>query len=291
MKVELKNTTRKLCVIGDPVLHSKSPLIQNAMIGELGLDYIYLCQPIPRGQGGRWLEAATVAGYAGFIATMPFKEELLPLMDQVEPFAQLCGAVNTVCIKDGKYYGYNTDGPGFLMALADLGVDPKGKRAVLLGAGGAAKAVALSLVQAGAEQVVICNRTLPKANELCKLMPGRLLPCEFTIKKLCKQMEEADLLVNCTSLGMAGTGAEFPDLSFVEALPAGAAVCDAVYAPLETRLLKAARARGLRTMNGLGMLVGQAVLALEHFAGAPIDREKAKAAALKALGRTAAPDG
>lgn len=283
MKVELKNTTRKLCVIGDPVLHSKSPLIQNAMIGELGLDYIYLCQPVPRGQGGRWLEAATVAGYAGFNATMPFKEELLPLMDQVEPFAQLCGAVNTVCIKDGKYYGYNTDGPGFLMALADLGVDPKGKRAVLLGAGGAAKAVALALGKAGA-RVSVCNRNAARAEELCKLMPERLSACEFTIKKLCKQAKEADLLVNCTSLGMEGTGADFEDLSFVEALRLGAAVCDAVYAPLETRLLKAARTRGLRTMNGLGMLVGQAVLALEHFAGAPIDREKAKAAALKALG-------
>ena len=281
MKVELKNTTRKLCVIGDPVLHSKSPLIQNAMIGELGLDYIYLCQPVPRGQGGRWLEEAA-AGYAGFNATMPFKEELLPLMDQVEPFAQLCGAVNTVCIKDGKYYGYNTDGPGFLMALADLGVDPKGKRAVLLGAGGAAKAVALALGKAGA-RVSVCNRNAARAEELCQLMPERLLPCEFTIKKLCKQVKEADLLVNCTSLGMEGTGADFEDLSFVEALRLGAAVCDAVYAPLETRLLKTARTRGLRTMNGLGMLVGQAVLALEHFAGAPIDREKAKAAALKAL--------
>ena len=282
MKVELKNTTRKLCVIGDPVLHSKSPLIQNAMIGELGLDYIYLCQPVPGGQGGAWLEAATVAGYAGFNATMPFKEELLPLMDQVEPFAQLCGAVNTVCIKDGKYYGYNTDGPGFLMALADLGVAPAGKKVVLLGAGGAAKAVALALGKAGA-CVSICNRNAARAEELCKLMPEQLSPRKFTIKELCKQAGEADLLVNCTSLGMEGTGADFEDLSFVEALRLGAAVCDAVYAPLETRLLKAARTRGLRTMNGLGMLVGQAVLALEHFAGAPIDREKAKAAALKAL--------
>lgn len=282
MKVELKNTTRKLCVIGDPVMHSRSPLIQNAMIGELGLDYIYLCQPVPGGQGGRWLEAATVAGYAGFNATMPFKEELLLFMDEVEPFAQLCGAVNTICIKDEKYYGYNTDGPGFLMALADLGVAPAGKKVVLLGAGGAAKAVALALGKAGA-RVSVCNRNMARAEELCQLMPEQLSPCGFTIKKLCKQMEEADLLVNCTSLGMAGTGTEFPDLSFVEALPAGAAVCDAVYVPLETRLLKAARARGLRTMNGLGMLVGQAVLALEHFAGEPIDREKAKAAALEAL--------
>lgn len=283
MKVELKNTTRKLCVIGDPVMHSRSPLIQNAMIGELGLDYIYLCQPVPKGQGGAWLEAAATAGYAGFNATMPFKEELFPLLDEVEPFAQTCGAVNTVCIKDGKYYGYNTDGPGFLMALAHLGVEPRGKRCVLLGAGGAAKAVALALAEAGAERVVICNRNVARAEELCKLVPERLSAHEFTIKELCKQLEGADLLVNCTSLGMEGAGTDFEDLSFVEALPDGAAVCDAIYAPPETQLLRVARERGLRTMNGLGMLVGQAVLALEHFAGAPIDRERAKAAALKAL--------
>ncbi len=282
MKVELKNTTRKLCVIGDPVLHSKSPLIQNAMIGALGLDYIYLCQPVQRGQGGAWLEAAAAAGYAGFNATMPFKEELLPLMDEVEPFAELCGAANTICIKDGKYYGYNTDGPGFLATLADLGVAPAGKKVVLLGAGGAAKSVALALGAAGAN-VAVCNRNLERAEKLCKLMPERLTAHEFTIKKLCKQLEGADLLVNCTPLGMEGTGTDFTDLSFVEALPAGAAVCDAIYAPAETALLRKARETGHPAMNGLGMLVGQAVLALEKFAGAPIDREKAKAAALKAL--------
>ena len=110
MKVELKNTTRKLCVIGDPVLHSKSPVIQNAMIGALGLDYIYLCQSVPRGEVGKWLSCAAYAGYAGFNATMPHKEELVPLMDELDPIARKCGAVNTVCIKNGKYYGYNTDG-------------------------------------------------------------------------------------------------------------------------------------------------------------------------------------
>lgn len=114
MQVELKNTSRKLCVIGDPVLHSKSPVIQNAIISEFGLDYIYLCQPVPRGEAGRWMECAAFAGYAGFNATMPHKEELVPLMDELDSLARICGAVNTVCIKDGKYYGYNTDVGGFL---------------------------------------------------------------------------------------------------------------------------------------------------------------------------------
>ena len=158
MQVEVKNSTKKLCVIGEPVLHSKSPLIQNTMLAALGLDYVYLCQPVPRGRCREWLECAKFAGYAGFNATMPHKEELVELMDELDGDARLFGAVNTVCIRDGRAYGYNTDGAGFLRALNDEGIDPAGKRVLVLGAGGAAKAVCLKLAQAGAE-VVVCNRT------------------------------------------------------------------------------------------------------------------------------------
>ena len=283
MQVELNNTTRKLCVIGDPVLHSKSPIIQNAMISALGLDYIYLCQPVPRGQTAQWLEAAAVAGYAGFNATMPHKEALVPLMDELDPLAEKCGAVNTVCIKEGKYYGYNTDGPGFLRALEELGPKAKGQKVLLLGSGGAAKAVGLALAEAGAK-VTIANRTVARAEELCRLDPARLTPAGFGGEELRALAAESGILVNCTPLGMAGTGKEFDDLSFVDALPQGAAVCDAVYAPAETALLKKARERSLPAMNGMGMLLHQAILALEHFTGERLDVEKAKAAALAALG-------
>lgn len=282
MRVEVKNTTRKLCVIGDPVLHSKSPILQNAMISALGLDYIYLCQPVPKGEAGRWLECAAYAGYAGFNATMPHKEELFPLMDEVDEGARRCGAVNTVCICDGKYYGYNTDGAGFLRALADLGVEPAGKRVTLLGSGGAAKAVALALAGAGAK-VTVCNRTVEKAEALCAADPASLTPAGFEIETLCKLASESDVLVNCTSLGMAGTGTQFADLSFLDCLPPHAAVCDVIYAPEETELLRRARAGGYPAMNGLGMLLHQAILALEHFTGEKLDVEKAKAAALAAL--------
>ena len=282
MRVEVKNTTRKLCVIGDPVLHSKSPVIQNAMIEALGLDYIYLCQPVPRGETRRWLECAAFAGYAGFNATMPHKEELFPLMDEVDEAARRCGAVNTVCLRDGKYYGYNTDGGGFLRALAELGVDPAGKRVILLGAGGAAKAVALALAGAGAA-VTVCNRTLEKAQALCAADRPNLTPGGFDLETLRRVAGESDMLVNCTCLGMAGTGRGFEDLSFVDALPAGAAVCDVIYAPAETALLRRARELGHPVMNGMGMLLHQAILALEHFTGEALDVEKAKAAARKAL--------
>ena len=272
MKVELTNTTKKLCVIGDPVLHSKSPLIHNTMLAALGLDYVYLCQPVPRGQAAEWLRCAKFAGYAGFNATMPHKEDLFPLMDETDEDARLYQAVNTVCIKEGRVYGYNTDGRGFLRALEDLKVTPAGRTVLLLGAGGAARAVALKLVQQGAKAVFVCNRTVEKAAALCASDPlGRLTPAGFDAATLGRLAARADLVVNCTSLGMEGTAGQFEDLSFLEALPAGVPVFDLIYAPAETALLRRARELGHPAANGLGMLVYQAVFALEHFTDTAID--------------------
>ena len=271
MQVELNNTTKKLCVIGDPVLHSKSPLIQNTMIKALGLDYIYLCQPVRAGETARWLEYAKFAGYAGFNATMPHKEALLPLMDDLDEDAKLYGSVNTVVLREGRALGFNTDGVGFHQALLHAGADPKGRRVLLLGAGGAAKAVALKLSQQGAASVIICNRTLEKAQALCDRAPEVLSPAGFDIDTLRAQAARADLLVNCTSLGMTGAKGQFDDLSFLETLPAGVPVCDLIYAPLETALLARARELGHPTLNGLSMLLYQAIFALEHFTGASID--------------------
>jgi len=267
---------KKLCVIGWPVSHSKSPLIHNAMISALGLNYKYLCQPVRPGELAAFLDRAKAEGYAGFNATMPFKEELLPYLDALDPLAAKLGAVNTVCIKDGKLYGYNTDCPGYVAALRGVGFDPAGKRALLLGAGGAAKAVALGLVEAGAA-VTIANRTAEKAAALAAPASDVMSTVHWAPDALSRAAGEADLLVNCTSLGMAGQG-EFGDLSFLEALPQGALVSDLIYHPLETALLRAARALGHPTVNGLPLLMHQAILALEHFTGRDLD-----AAAMAAL--------
>ena len=272
MKVEVTNSTKKLCVIGDPVLHSKSPLIHNTMLAALGLDYVYLCQPVPRGQAEEWLRCAKFTGYAGFNATMPHKEVLFPLMDETDEDARLYRAVNTVCIKDGRVYGYNTDGRGFVRALEDLDTTPADRTVLLLGAGGAARAVALKLVQQGAGAVFVCNRTLEKAAALCAHdLLGRLEPAGFDSATLRRLAARADLVVNCTSLGMEGTQGQFEDLSFLEALPTGTPVFDLIYAPAETELLRRARELGHPTANGLGMLVYQAVFALEHFTDTTID--------------------
>ena len=284
MLVHLENTTKKLCVIGDPVLHSRSPLIQNAMLAELGLDYLYMAQYVPRGGAAAWLEAAKCAGYAGFNATMPHKLELVPLMDELGEDARMYGAVNTVVLRDGRASGHNTDGRGFVRALADMGVEPGGLRVLLLGAGGAAKSVALKLAQCGAEQVFICNRTAERAAGLCAQGPeGRLTPAELAPETLCRLAAQCDLVVNCTSRGMEGAAEDFEDLSFLERLPAGAAVCDLIYAPAETALLKTARELGHPAQNGLGMLIYQGVYALELFTGVALDTARMRAVCEAAL--------
>ncbi len=275
---------KKLCVIGDPVSHSRSPLIQNAMIAELGLPYVYTAVPVARGELGAWLAGAEAEGYAGFNATMPHKEALAALVDVLSEEAAACGSVNTVCIRNGRLYGYSTDGEGFLRSLADAGAEPGGKRVLLLGAGGAARAVSLALASAGARSVTICNRTAERADALCAARPELLHPSGFTPEVLRREAERCDLLVNCTSLGMAGTSGRFKDFAFLDGLPAHAAVCDLIYNPPETMLLAQARQRGHLTLNGLGMLIHQAILALEHFTGYALDTGRLRAAVRRALG-------
>ena len=272
-----------LQVIGDPVLHSKSPVIHGAMLAALRLDIEYTAHVVRRGELPDYLAWAKENGVTGFNATMPHKEDLLPLLDWLDGDAALCGAVNTVCLRDGKWVGFNTDGGGALWALEGAGLWPA-KTVVLLGAGGAAKAVAFRLARAGAERVWVCNRTPERAEALCRQYRcGALVPMDFAPDTLSRLCGEADLLVNCTNLGMAGCPHQFEGFSFLDALRPGTGVFDLIYHPAETELLSQARSRGLRTVNGLPMLVGQAVLALEHFLDRPLDRPAMADAATMAV--------
>lgn len=277
----------RLQVIGDPVLHSRSPAIHASMLAALGLDIEYTAHVVRRGELPDYLRWARENGVTGFNATMPHKEELLPLLDEIDPAARTVGAVNTVCLRDGKWVGFNTDGGGAVAALKNAGMDPNRRTVTLLGAGGAAKAVALALSQAGAERVFVCNRTLSRAQELCAHDPlGRLSPNGFDPGALRRMAGQSQLLVNCTNLGMEGCPHQFEDFSFLDALPPDAGVFDLIYHPAETKLLSQARRRGLDTLNGLPMLVNQAVLALEHFLNRPLDRPAMAEAASAALNLT-----
>lgn len=263
---------KRLCVIGDPIGHSKSPLIQNAMLRAAGLDFVYDARNVPENDTARWLEQAKQEGYAGFNATMPHKENLVPLMDELSADAALFRSVNTVCIRDGNAYGFNTDGDGFLQALREADMDPAGRAVLVLGAGGAAKAVTAKLVQAGASRVSVANRTIARAEELCRAIGSASLSAhDFSRETLCELAGGSDLVVNCTSLGMTGTAGRFEDLSFLEELRSGSGVFDLIYSPARTDLLRRAEALDLTVANGLGMLVWQAVFALELFTQTKLD--------------------
>lgn len=271
----------KLQVIGDPVLHSKSPRIHGAMLRELGLDVPYEAHVVRKGALSHYLAWAKQAGIAGFNATMPHKEDLIPLLDEVDGDAARLGAVNTVCLREGKLIGHNTDGEGCLAALREAGFWPA-STVVVLGAGGAAKAMALKLAHSGAAQVWVCNRTLSRAEALCAAHPN-LHPADFEPATLSRLCAGADLVVNGTSLGMAGCPYQFPTFDFLDALPAHAGVFDAIYHPAETELLAQAGQRGLSVCNGLPMLIHQAIFALEHFLDRPLDHTRMAEVVQRAL--------
>lgn len=268
-----------LQVIGDPVLHSLSPRLHGAMLRELGLPVSYTAHTVRRGELPDYLRWAEECGVTGFNATMPHKEALLPLLTGVDGDAALFGAVNTVCRRDGGWWGFNTDGAGCLAALEQVGLWPV-RQVLLMGAGGASRAVGRKLAACGAE-VTVCNRTLERALELCSGQARMTAAAWERLPELCGGTQ---LLINATSLGMTGCG-QFENLSFLERLPAAAGVFDLIYFPSRTALLERAAVLGHPCSNGLPMLIYQAIFALEHFLNRPLDRARMAAAIERELAR------
>ncbi len=273
---------KTLVIIGDPVEHSLSPLIQQAMLDEMGWNCTYGRLRIPGGSVAEWLPKAVASGLAGFNATMPHKTDLVPLMDTLSEDARLYRSVNTVVIRASTLQGFNTDGEGFLRSLLEEGINPQGRRIAVFGAGGAARSVVLKLARTGAEHVAVCCRTPEKAATLADALPNISVTgmSEGSVDKI---LRASDLFINCTPLGMEGVGVNFKSFDFLDALPKNAPVCDVIYRPLRTKLLLEAAARGHAVMNGLGMLIHQAILALEYFSGENLDSARMKKAILQKL--------
>lgn len=274
---------KQLFVIGDPVAHSLSPLLHQAMLGQTGAAYRYDVRTVRPEELSAFVRWAKDGGCAGFNVTMPHKEAILPLLDEVDATAASCGAVNTVCIREGRAIGHNTDGTGFLDSLAGQGFYPQGRTVLLLGAGGAAKAVGHALAAAGAGRIIVCARRSERAAALAAQLPG----CGEGIVLAQDAIQQAaavcDLLVNATPLGMVGSPA-FAGLDFLQAMPPHAVVYDLVYHPRRTALLEAAARQGLRTVGGIDLLIRQAVRAFTFFTGETPDTASLYATLREPLG-------
>lgn len=256
---------KKAFVIGHPIKHSRSPLIHGTWLNEHAIAGSYDAIDVAPEELAGFVDRIRTGEFAGGNVTIPHKEEVFRLCDSVDPLATTIGAVNTLVRQDdGRIHGFNTDYMGFLGNLDQNapGWSDRLGRAIVLGAGGAARAILVALRERGFKQIVLLNRTVEKAETLAREIAGPFVPGR--LDQFADFAATADLVVNTTSIGMHDT--RFDDLD-LNLLPATALVTDIVYVPLVTPLLADARARGLRTVDGLGMLLHQAIPGFEAWFG------------------------
>lgn len=269
-------------IIGHPVAHSLSPVFQTAAFEYCGLDVSYALWDTPPGALAGRLVSLRDPRYLGANVTIPHKEAVIPLLDELGGQSARVGAVNTIVNRDGRLFGFNTDGPGFVAALRnEAHFDPDGKRFLLLGAGGAARGIAFALADARASQVAIWNRTAARAEQLAEDVAaegGRVSATPSAAP------DGYDCVVNCTSIGMEGTGTENVSPCDFGAAPPGTLAVDIVYKPEETAFLRAAKAAGLPVLGGLPMLIYQGALAFELWTGVTAPVAVMFEAARRALG-------
>ncbi len=271
---EISGKTKICGLIGDPVEHTMSPAMHNAAYKKMGLDYIYLPFRVKPEQLAQAVDGLRALNVRGFNVTIPHKVSVIPLLDGLDPLAEKIGAVNTVVNNDGELRGYNTDSAGFLKALLENGIEPEGKKVVVLGAGGASRAITYVLAEKGAHLTVL-NRQLELdwAEDIARLIHkdlGREVKV-MELGHLAEALEGADILVNATSVGMSPAVEESPVPAPL--LRPGLVVFDIVYNPIVTRLLREAGLAGARTIGGVDMLAWQGALAFEKWTGqtAPVD--------------------
>ena len=254
----------KACVIGWPIKHSRSPMIHNYWLQKYDIAGSYQKVAVRPEELASFLQGLSDNGFKGCNVTIPHKEKVFEQVEVVDTVTKQIGAVNTVYFENNKQYGLNTDGYGFSSNIKTQvpGWSTKDKNCVILGAGGAARAIIAILLNEGASKITLVNRTITRAENLAREFGSRVEVVGFDDLQSC--LPNADLLVNSSSLGMTGQ----PDFDIsLAALSSNCVVSDIVYDPLETQLLKQAKARGNRTVDGLGMLLHQAVPAFEKWFG------------------------
>ncbi|MDK9705935.1 MAG: shikimate dehydrogenase [Desulforhopalus sp.] len=275
-------TTKLVVLLGDPLGHSVSPAMHNRLFEKLGLDYCYMPVQVTPENLRTVFAGLTKMNVAGFNVTIPHKIAIIDYLDALDPLAATIGAVNTICIKDGRTIGYNTDGEGFIRSLHEAaGTIVHGKRVLILGCGGAVRAIAMTLAFQGAEKIVIANRTMAKAEALAAEINTRIGNCAVAIAAEPESQAEAikscDILVNGTSIGMYPRQEDSPiDLTLLES---HLVVADIVYNPHTTKLLAAAQAKGCRIVHGIGMLIHQGAAGFKLWTGIdPLIEEMTEAA-------------
>lgn len=276
--MSIDGNTKVLGIFGYPVTHTLSPVMQNAAIQKLGLNYVYVPFEVRPEELESAVKSIKALGIAGVNVTVPHKENIMPFLDEVTEEAALIGSVNTIVNKDGRLIGHNTDSAGYIRSLReDAGFEPKGKNLLVIGAGGAARGIIAGLSLEGASRIIIANRTVEKAASLADEFGTKFSSVSFISASLSALKDHSilssiDLIINTTSAGIEG-GAPEVDFSLTPKLTL---VSDIVYKPPVTPFMKAAEAAGRRTIGGLGMLIYQGAISFEIWTGqkAPVDAMK-----------------
>lgn len=255
----IKASTRVVGLIAHPVAHSVSPIFQNYIYKKMDIDAVYTAYDVEHENVGAAVNGMKALGFAGFNITIPYKQTVIPFLDELDPLAKAIGAVNTVDIRKGRLKGYNTDGRGFIISMLSEGINPEGKKILLLGAGGTTRSIGLTLTEYNPQSITILNRTVEKAEILQRIIN------DYHGISICQTINEYkpeyDIIINTTSLGMWPNINNNPLEGCI--LNSEMIVCDVVFKPEITQLLKMAQNNGCKTLVGIDMLVIQGILASE----------------------------
>ena len=276
--------TRVCGVIGDPIEHSLSPIMQTAAFEALNLDYVFLAFKVKPARVEDAVNGMRALNIRGLNVTMPHKSKVINFLDRVDLSAQIVNSVNTILNKESLLFGFNTDGVGALRALKENGVELKGRKVLLLGAGGAARAIAYTMAKE-ADELAILNRTVKQAQAITKLLEKscnkKIVAGSLSLSDVQRNLQDSDILINATSIGMKPTAEESPVAP--KLLRPNLAVMDIVYNPLETKLAKDAKAAGAKVVSGIEMLIYQGAASFEIWTGKSAPVEVMRKAALNHL--------